>query len=93
MDLYEVAVIDGSIPRSRNAKVLVQTYATVATSPLEAAQKVARENTVHDQDRVVAQKVEGQTVYCGSHRYFSNQIEQRVVGDGSVYSGSTLKTE
>src|ERR1041385_7340412 len=93
MDLYEVNVIDGSTPRSPSAKVFVQTYATIAETPLEAAQKVARENTVDDQDRVVAQKVEGLTVHCGSHRYFPRQIEQRVVRDGSVFTGSTAKAD
>ena len=93
MDLYQVNVIDGSIARSRNAKVFVQTYVTLAASPLEAAHKVARTNTVSDEDRVVAHKVEEATVYCGSRRYFSNQIEQRVVQDGTVYSGSTLNAE
>lgn len=93
MELYEVSVIDSVVPRSRNAKVFVQCYATLAASPLEAAQNVARENTVHAEDKLVVQKADSRTISLGSRHYYPNQIEQRVIRDGTIYTGEQITGE
>ena len=88
MKLYTVSVIDSTIPRSRNAKLFVQHYATVAASTVEAARNVVRENAVHPNDRITAREADGLSVYTGSRRYFPAQLAMIVTPLDAEFLGS-----
>jgi hypothetical protein len=80
MQLYLVKVIDSVLPRKRNAKVFLQSYVTVATSSVNAAQNVVRENTVHLHDRIIVAPINDLTVGLGSRSYYPRDID-RLVGE------------
>ena len=76
MQLYLVKVIDNILPKRRNAKVFVQSYVTMATSAIAAAQNVTRENTVHPNDRIIVAPIDDLTVGLGSRNYYPRDIEK-----------------
>ena len=89
MKLYTVSVID-SRPRPKNAKVLVLTYATIATSPTEAAGNVSRENALLPTDRVIVRECDSLTIVLPSRFFYQRNLLQRVIQDGMEFTGSDL---
>ena len=89
MRLYTVSVFD-SRPKTRSAKVLVITYATIATSPIEAASNVSRENSVLPEDRVVVKECDSRTIVLPSRFIYQRHLIMRVVQDGMEFTGADL---
>ena len=89
MKLYTVSVIDSS-PRAKNAKVLVHTYATIATSAIEAAGNISRENSVLPADKVIVKECENRSIPLHARFRYQRELIMRVVQDGMEFTGAEL---